>query len=658
MHIAPGSIVGGKYRIERPLSEGGMGSVWMARHVTLGSLVAVKFMAPALATVPSFVARFEREARIAASLQSPHVVHVQDHGIDGGHPYIVMELLRGEDLDNRLRRVRRLSLPDATRILMQAGKALRRAHEARLVHRDLKPGNIFLARVEDEEIVKILDFGIAKDVGSRPMTEVTRTGEVLGSPYYMSPEQVRGDRDVDHRSDLWSLAVILFRAITGELPFPGDELGAVLAKILVDPLPRPTQVAPDLPRAIDTFFARALEREPARRFQSVNEMLDDLARITGVRRPAASIPEMAQPVVGERASSISVIGLAPTAPAPPEATPVLSPERSEGVMSRAVRRSDDATVSLHAKPKAAPSEPPLLPGHRASSVPALRATDPSAVTDSGASSSPEEPFQLPVTSTRPWFLGVAAAAVLGGGWLVWVASKGDVQASTPHTSLESLPAQQRETMETRAPEARLPRSAVTSAQPSAPPAATSAQPSAPPAATSAQPSAPPAATIAQPSAPPEPTLQPQGGPRAPQPRAVALDGASAEYKATAPGPAPRVPSTPEAADEPVYPGPAVPPVQEQVRAAPQRPFHDLFARRVLVEAAAQAKRCATATGPTGTGVVQVTFAPNGRVGHAVVVGQPFAATDVASCVASIFRGAEIPPFSGGPITRSQSFSIP
>nr|AYM52913.1 protein kinase [Sorangium cellulosum] len=633
MHIAPGSIVGGKYRIERPLSQGGMGSVWVARHATLGSPVAVKFMTPTLAAVPSFVARFEREARIAANLQSPHVVHVQDHGFDDGHPYIVMELLRGEDLDHRLRRVRRLSLPDATRILMQAGKALRRAHEASLVHRDLKPGNIFLARVEDEEVVKILDFGIAKDIGGRPMTEVTRTGEVLGSPYYMSPEQVRGERDVDHRSDLWSLAVILFRAITGELPFPGDELGPVLAKILVDPVPRSTRVAPDLPRAIDSFFDRALERERARRFQSVNEMLDDLARITGVPRPAASIPEMDQPAVGERASGVSVLGLEPTDPAPPEAAPALREGLPEEVTSPLARRSDDVTVPLHPRVSVAPNEALLLSGNRASGVPALHATDPSAVTDSGARISREGSIHRRVTSTRAWFLGVAAAAVLGGSGLAWVASTDDVQAPDPRMSTESPPVQQPETRETPAPEARL----------------------APSAATNAPPSAPPDRSIGEGR---EPTVQAQDGRRTPQPRPVESGRAADGHKATGPEPAPHVPSTPEAAQEAVYPHPGLPVSRDGAGVAPERPFHDLFARRVLVEASAKAKSCATPTGPTGSGVVQVTFAPNGQVGYAIVVGQPFAATDVASCVASVFRGAVIPSFSGGPVTRSQSFSIP
>ncbi|WP_437943250.1 protein kinase [Sorangium sp. So ce281] len=298
MQFAPDSVVGGKYRLERPLSHGGMGSVWVARHVNLGSLVAVKFMDPTYAASSTFLARFEREARIAASLQSPHVVYVQDFGVDDDTPYLVMELLQGEDLGTRLVRVGRLSLVDATLILVQAGKAIRRAHDAGLVHRDLKPANLFLVRVEGEqdEVVKILDFGIVKDTGAALTEEVTRTGELLGSPHYMSPEQVRGEKDIDQRSDLWSLGVILFYGITGELPFQGAQLGAVIASILVGPVPSASLIAPDLPPEIDAFFARALARERAERFQSVGEMMSELRRIAGMASP--SIPDLQCPCSG------------------------------------------------------------------------------------------------------------------------------------------------------------------------------------------------------------------------------------------------------------------------------------------------------------------------------------------------------------------------
>ncbi len=187
---------------------------------------------------------------------------------------------------------------DATLILLQAGKAIRRAHEAGLVHRDLKPANLFLVRVEGEqdEVVKILDFGIVKETGAVLTEEVTRTGELLGSPHYMSPEQVRGEKDIDQRSDLWSLGVILFYGVTGELPFQGAQLGAVIANILVGPVPSVSLIAPDLPPAIDAFFARALARERAGRFQSIGEMMGELRRIAGMASP--SIPDLQSPCSG------------------------------------------------------------------------------------------------------------------------------------------------------------------------------------------------------------------------------------------------------------------------------------------------------------------------------------------------------------------------
>jgi serine/threonine-protein kinase len=288
MELAAGVLIAGKYRLERPLAAGGMGAVWVARHAQLDVPLALKFMDAAHAASAVSRARFEREAKASASLRNQHVVHVQDYGVEDGTPYLAMELLVGEDLRRRLHRERRLPLAVASRILSQAARGLRTAHEAGVVHRDLKPANIFLARDgDDEEVVKLLDFGIAKETLNAAIGESTRTGELMGSPHYMSPEQVRAARDIDARSDLWSLSVILFRALTGELPFNGDNIGAVIGAILADPIPVPSRLAPDLPLGIDAFFERGFSRNRDQRFQTAREMAEAFAALVAVSGASA-----------------------------------------------------------------------------------------------------------------------------------------------------------------------------------------------------------------------------------------------------------------------------------------------------------------------------------------------------------------------------------
>ncbi|MEP7119820.1 MAG: protein kinase [Byssovorax sp.] len=294
MKIAPGAVIAGRYRLEKRLAVGGMGSLWTAQHTQLDTLVAIKFMDPNHAGSAMGRQRFEREAKTAASLKSAHVVQVHDYGVEDDRPYIVMELLQGEDLGRRLKRERRISLQIASGILTQIARGLRRAHDAGLIHRDLKPPNIFMARGDDEEVVKILDFGIAKDTMEAKLGEGTKTGELMGSPHFMSPEQIRSSKDIDHRSDLWSLGVILFRAVTGALPFQGDAIGAVIAHILADPIPAPSSVYASLSPAVDAYFARAFSRDAAGRFQSAREMAEVFAALAhdGSTAPRSTSPSM------------------------------------------------------------------------------------------------------------------------------------------------------------------------------------------------------------------------------------------------------------------------------------------------------------------------------------------------------------------------------
>ncbi|MCC6554290.1 MAG: serine/threonine protein kinase [Polyangiaceae bacterium] len=316
----PGVVLAGKFELIELLGRGGMGSVWKARDLLLERVVAIKLIRVRRGLDDAGAAearvRFEREARAAAQLRTRHVVQIYEYGFHGETPYIAMELLAGETLKQRLDRVGRLPPIAAAAILDQAARALEQAHAAGIVHRDLKPANIFLAREDSEEVVKILDFGVAKETGAEPENEATATGQMVGSPYYMSPEQARGARDLDGRSDLWSMAVILFRALTGQKAFPGGSLGAVMAQILSEPIPVPSHVAPDLPPAIDRFFERALARDPGARFQSAAEMARAwsalAALISSDRWPAAHELARAETLTGGSLSGQAPLAMTPS----------------------------------------------------------------------------------------------------------------------------------------------------------------------------------------------------------------------------------------------------------------------------------------------------------------------------------------------------------
>lgn len=266
-----GVVIAGKVRLERLLARGGMGSVWVGKHLGLDIPVAVKFMTQ---TTDQSLGRFRREARVAAKIKSANIVTILDYGVDQDTPYIVMELLEGESLGARLKRVGYVSLLEAERILVPIAKALERAHEAHLVHRDLKPDNIFIAREGNEEVPKILDFGIVKSLSStsRSSREETEDGAVIGTLHYMSPEQARGLPDIDHRADIWSLGVILYRMLTGRRPFRATGFAQVIMQICSEPHVPATSILPALPAEIDEFFNRALAKTPAQRFSSIKEM--------------------------------------------------------------------------------------------------------------------------------------------------------------------------------------------------------------------------------------------------------------------------------------------------------------------------------------------------------------------------------------------------
>jgi serine/threonine-protein kinase len=303
---APQGLVAGKYKLTRLLGRGGMGAVWEGTHTSLGTHVAVKFIDAEYAESPEARSRFENEARAAAKLRSKHVVEVYDHGLtEDGRPFIVMEYLQGEPLDKRLDRLGRLPAKDTAHILLQVCRALTKAHAANIVHRDLKPENVFLVWDDDEgmDVAKVVDFGIAKFTdASMGSSSSTRTGSVLGTPYYMSPEQARGLRNVDYRSDLWSVAVIAYRCIVGALPFEGEAVGDLLVKLCTAPIPVPSQIVPDVPPGFDAWLAKALSREPAQRFSSAAQLAESLAAVCGLSvrgsYASAEIPRVSEAGTG------------------------------------------------------------------------------------------------------------------------------------------------------------------------------------------------------------------------------------------------------------------------------------------------------------------------------------------------------------------------
>jgi eukaryotic-like serine/threonine-protein kinase len=321
---AIGTVIFGRYRLRREIARGGQSWVWEAEDRKLRRSVAIKILFPVWAKSQDASSRFEREAMAVAQLQSAHVVQIFDYGVERECPFIVMELLEGEDLRTRLRRVGRLSLEATAVIVVQTAKALGVAHAAGIVHRDLKPGNVFLVRSREEEMVKVLDFGVAKAApGGDIEHETTKEGAILGTPRYMSPEQALASRSVDHRTDLWSLAVIAFRAVTGKVPFGGKSAADIIVRLCTERPPRATSIAPDLPPEIDGFFETALRRDPAQRYQSARELAKAFADISPASFPSLNMPtpppEMVRAVAELRAPD-----------APGSAEEITHPGRGEG----------------------------------------------------------------------------------------------------------------------------------------------------------------------------------------------------------------------------------------------------------------------------------------------------------------------------------------
>lgn len=317
-------MLGGRYRLVSLLGEGGMGAVWRAHQIQLDAAVAIKVLHAQTAQQPGAITRFRREAKAAAGLRSPHVVQIVDHGVDEatGTAFIVMELLEGESLEQRLARQRKLSPQETARWIAHAARALARAHAVGVVHRDLKPANIFIVENADDELAKVLDFGIAKVVGPEEVgtATATATGALLGTPHYMSAEQIDPGRSVDYRTDLWSLAVIACECMTGRRPFEGDTLASLAMRISLSRAARPSSLGP-VPRGFDAWFARCTDLDPAQRFASalelsaaLREVVDagDLVTTEAAEAPTAATLQQERPAsVGGVASHAVVKEEAP-----------------------------------------------------------------------------------------------------------------------------------------------------------------------------------------------------------------------------------------------------------------------------------------------------------------------------------------------------------
>ena len=348
-----GDLIAGKYQVEHVLGEGGVGLVVAAWHLALRQRVAIKLLLPQAMERPEAIARFLREARAAAAVQSEHVARVLDVGtLEDGAPYLVMEHLSGIDFARLLQERGPLPVPETIDLILQAGEAIAEAHALGIVHRDLKPGNLFLtARADGSPLVKVLDFGLSKT----PDEALTAAGVVMGSPQYMPPEQIKSLTNVDQRADIWALGAILYRLLTGRCPFPGSTVAAICLGVLTE-APRPMRaLRREIPEALDAAVLACLEKDLDRRIQSMSELARRLAPFA----PPSSLPSL------ERIGRL----LPGEAPAPPEAAvdPMATTVMSRGAVERPAAPPIEAPVPspapVHAtvRPWRIPVRPPALP---------------------------------------------------------------------------------------------------------------------------------------------------------------------------------------------------------------------------------------------------------------------------------------------------------
>lgn len=378
VEVKEGDILDGKYRVEKILGAGGMGVVVSAQHTVLNNRVALKFLLPSVAKNDSTAARFLREAQAAVKIKSPHVARVIDVGTmsDSGSPYMVMEFLEGRDLGAVIDAQGSLEVELACLYTLQACEALAAAHSCGIVHRDIKPANLFLTLSGDgSPVLKVLDFGISKNTVEMGISNLTQTQMSMGSPLYMSPEQMRSARDVDARTDIWSLGVVLFEMLTGQLPFMADTMPQLCALVLEERAPLVTQLRPDLPSVLADVIARCLEKNRQDRFDDVAQLAAAIAQV---------VPEWGQPAADRCMRILTGAG-----------------------MNRTISQFEVPRGSLASTPDAGSGDST----HKSNNK--LRGT-----ATSFGRTGPESPKPLPQKSKLPWVLTAGVGLVAVGAFVL------------------------------------------------------------------------------------------------------------------------------------------------------------------------------------------------------------------------------------------------
>jgi eukaryotic-like serine/threonine-protein kinase len=340
--LKPGDVIGGKYRVEKVIGVGGMGIVLACYHLQLEQRVAIKMLLPEVLDIPEAVARFSREARAAVRIKSEHVAHVTDVGTaENGAPYMVMEYLEGSDLSDWLKQRGALPVKQAIEFVLQASEAIAEAHALGIVHRDLKPANLFcIQRADGGYSIKVLDFGISKITNAQSTDSglgMTRTSTMMGTPYYMSPEQMRSSRDVDARTDIWALGAILYELLAGALPFTGEQLAELCIQIISNPTPLIRATRPEVPIEVERTICKCLEKEREQRYVNIAEFAAALGPFAPSR--ARVSVDRIRGIVQGAGMSVSALAAPPssgslTPPAAPGQTGVAWGQTSAGRSQR------------------------------------------------------------------------------------------------------------------------------------------------------------------------------------------------------------------------------------------------------------------------------------------------------------------------------------